>query len=129
MVRELFYKSAREYYDRYRDVRKNEDFIKLRDRIYQEANDYREKNPGLSMESYRAFLYPLIAENFVPQIHSFCPFYFEMGLKDARSIGGGPIDSVGMWGVDKEIRRARNIDYIKRFGYADGENIKDFIVE
>ncbi len=123
-----FYSDAKEYYDSIRDIRNNPEFISIRDKIFREIEEYKSSNPGLPFLLYKARLYEIIAENFKPKIFFGCPFYFEMGLKNSKSLGGGLFGYPSMWGADMSVRRSRNLDFIKRLGYAgDGENVKDYL--
>lgn len=123
-----FLNNATEYYDSIRVIRKNGDFISVRDRIYDEIEEYRSSNPDLPFVLYKAKLYEIIAENFVPKIFCDCPFYFEMGLKNSKNLGGGLEGYPSMWGADMSVRKSRNLDFIKRLGYAgEGENEKDYL--
>ncbi len=122
MIDNVFTKEAKKYYDTIREVEKNQSFIKLRDYIYAEMNTYKAENPDLSMLTLRSVLYEKLAESFEPVLLPYCPFYFEMGIRDARTYGGGAMGNIASWGVDPEVRYAPwRQDYIKEFGYLEEE--------
>lgn len=116
MIESKFTKSAFEYYNTIRKIKDNPEFIDLRDKIYAEMDEYKKTHPNLTMIELKSILYERIAESFTPVLIPYCPFYYEMGLRDAKSLGGGPAYSVSMWDVDLSVRNARNLDFIAELG-------------
>ncbi len=122
MIDNIFTREAKKYYDTIREVEKNEGFITLRDRLFAEMDAYKKENPDMPMVLLRSVLYEKLAESFTPVLLPHCPFYFELGIRDARTYGGGSMGNIASWGVDPEVRYTSwEKDYIKEFGYLGEE--------
>ena len=112
-------KNIEDYYNEIRDVRKNGEFILVRDKIKSEIEEYRSRERNASIYDLKAKLYESIAENFEPKLFRGYPFFFEMGIKNSKSLGGGLEGYPSMLLADLSDRRARNLDFISQLGYDD----------
>lgn len=115
----------REYYDSIRDIVNNEDFRIMRDGIFAQMDRYSEENKDLPFVMKKAHLYEVIAENVKPVIFADSPFFYEIGVKKAKNLGGGSREYPCMWGVDQSVRSARKLDHIRLLGFAPDIADKD----
>ncbi len=120
MIKTKFTDGAFEYYDSIRDIRINEDYISTRDKIFSRMEAVKREHPDLSATELKCYLYETVAELFEPVLLPYCPFYFEMGLRSAKTWGGG---EVAGWNHDQEIVNAHTLQrHIKELGYIPAEH-------
>lgn len=120
MIKTKFTDGAFEYYDSIRDIRINEDYISTRDKIFSRMEAVKREHPGLSATELKCYLYETVAELFEPVLLPYCPFYFEMGLRSAKTWGGG---EVAGWNQDLQIINAHTLQrHIKELSYIPAEH-------
>lgn len=63
----------------------------VRQKIYQEMDDFYKKNPNLPAMLLKSRLHTVIARHFEPKLFPDMPFFFEMGLRERNSWGMGSV--------------------------------------
>ena len=106
---EKFYSQLKEYYDGMYDVENNKTFVKVRNAIYDNMDEYKSKNPNASAVELKSELHSQIAECFEPVIFDEVPFFYEMGIKPAECWGSPQYGLPCAWGILPELKNA-NID-------------------
>lgn len=91
-------------------LEENEDFVRVRDRIYLEMHNYKASNPGASAVALKSELHSRIAEHFEPVIFDEMPFFYEMGVRPAGNWGYPMIGLPSTWGLPRELNTAQDID-------------------
>lgn len=98
------------YYSSMMNAFKNPDFLKVRDKIYLEMDNYKKINPDASAFELKSELHSKIAENFEPVIFDETPFFYETGLRHAENWGNLCEGLPSCWGLDNKALNIHDYD-------------------
>lgn len=93
----------RDYYETMKNPELHPGFVRVRNAIRREMDEYAEQNPEASANTLKSVLHAVIAERFEPVLFPQSPFFYEMGVRWAANWGIPQQGAPGSWLMDRRV--------------------------